>query len=321
MKIKNIFGFFIFGALLFSCYIQAAPVNLDKIVAVVNSDVITQKELNKKMAFIQRIANAPGSSSSSLRQKALDELIDVSLQLQLAKTNKIQITNAELDGVIANIAKNNGLTVAQLKVMIPEKEGVSFNEFRNLIREQGTISRLQQQFLGRELVVTEKEINEVLRNPPKMDRTPAHYHVTDILFEIPDDATKDQRAVIAEVANKMAVRLRKGASAESVVADSQQNLKGQVVQNNDLGWRKADDFPELFAKEVVKMKANDVVGPLNAPNGVHLLKMLEIQGAASQTGKLKKDQASEIVYYHKLAKKLKPWLQELRDKAYIKISQ
>lgn len=321
MKIKNIFRVVILGLLFFSYYVGAAPVKLDKIVAVVNSDVITQNELDKKIAFMKKRGDVSESGALSSRQKALDELIDISLQLQLAKRSGIQVSDRELDGMIANMAKNNGLTVAQLKAAIVEKEGISFSDFRKQIREQGLISRVQHQFLGRELDVSEKEIEEALRHPPKIDRSPAEYHVIDILFAMVDDTPADQKAIITKVANKMAIRLKQGASVESVVEDGQRSLKEQIIQSNDLGWRKIDEFPELFVKEIAKMKAKQVAGPLSAPNGLHLLKVLEIRGPMPQAAKFTREQATEMLYYRKLVEKLKPWLEELRAKAYIKITK
>lgn len=324
-NIKIIFGVIILGLSLFTNYVAQATSNpLDKIVVVVNSDVITQSELNKKMTRIKQRSsgdNAHVLSDSALRQKAIDELIDASLQLQLARRNGIQITDSDLNSVIANIAKSNNMTIEKLKEILPQQEGMTFMEFRNQLREQGLISRVQQRFLGGEVMasITDKEVDAVLRNPPKLDNIPAQYHVVDVSFAIADGASKDQVDAVANAAKQMLVELRQGGDIEDAIKESQINFKEQIIKSEDLGWRKIDDLPALFAKEVAAMKINQVVGPIKAPNGLHILKLLAIHGSPSVSGKLTRAQAGDIVFQRKLNDKLKPWLRELRETAYIKI--
>ncbi|MDR1057122.1 MAG: SurA N-terminal domain-containing protein [Coxiellaceae bacterium] len=305
-SIKSVLAI-ILGLLLFSSSSGYAA-TLNKVVAVVNNHIITQNELDKKMTRMKQQADP------LLRQKALDELIDISLQIQLAKINKIKVSDRELDDIITNIARANGLTVAQLKETLPEHEGISFTEFRNQLRENGLISKVQQAFLGKEIVIDDKEVEKLLKHPPKMDHSPVQYHVFDILFENFDDTNKEQLDLVANVVKK----LRVGTNVDDVIINSQKDLKENIIRGNDLGWRRAHDFPELFAKEIVEMRVNQVVGPLTAPNGLHLLKLLGIYGG-QQSVKLYKEQAYEILYRRKLTDKLKPWLKELREKAYIEI--
>lgn len=320
---KVILGIVILGIWLFSHNIYAAQASLNKVVAVVNNSALTQSELNKKMMVIKQQltrSHAAVPSASLLRQQALDELIDSSLQVQLAKRNNIQISDRELDTIVSSIARKNQLTVEQLKKTLLEQEGIGFNEFRSELRKNGLISRVQQAFLGKEIVVSDKEVEDVLRHPPKVEnRIPMQYHVFDILFETSDSITKEQLVHITAVANKMAQKLRHGADLNDVISESQKTLQEHIVRGNDLGWRKINELPELFSPKITKMQVNQVVGPFTAPNGLHLLKLLEIHGNITSSAKLTKDQAYEMVYYHKLAEKLKSWIKELREKAYIEI--
>ncbi len=319
MNIKIFSGLLFLGLFFIQPMVKAEVARLDRIVATVNTEVITEKELDKRIALMKRQfgENAP----ANLRQKALDDLIDISLQLQLAKRNGIKISDKELDAVVANIAKSHDITVAKLKEVLPEQEGMSFAEFRNQLREQGLLSRVQQQALSGELMVSEKDIAAILRNPPRESAMPVQYHVIDVLFGIKEDATEKQKSDISNEAQKVAVKLRnKDSDVEAIVKEIQGNL-GEGVKSEDLGWRRINEFPDLFAKEVAKMQVNQVVGPIQAPNGLHLLKLLAINGSSSASGKLTKDQAGEIAYRRKLAEKLGPWLKELREPAYIKISK
>ncbi len=320
MKTKNIFGLFVLGLLLFTHpIVEAEPAHLNKIVAVVNKDVITQHELDRRLALMKRQMASDNALEGmvSLRQRTLDDLIDISLQLQLAKRTGIQITDKELNVVIANIAKSHNITLEKLKEVLPEQEGMSFTEFRNQLREQGIMAKLQQRELGRELSVDDKDIKAVLLNPPKIANTPPLYHVVDILFEV-EEGAQDRVDAVKNVAKKTLAVLQSNSDIEAVIKESQNSLK-ENIKSEDLGWRKINELPELFAQEVAKMKENQTVGPIQAPNGIHLLKLLAIRGSSVAAMKITKDQAADIAYRRKLADKLTPWLKELRETAYIKI--
>ncbi len=293
--------------------------NLDKIVAIVGGDVITQSELNKRMTMISRMSNEEGIKPSALRNQAMDSLINNLLQLQLGQRIGMQINETELNNVISNIAKNNHLTVEQLKKSLQEQEGLSFKEYREHLREQMLISRIQQQFLGKEVMINDKDVEKILRTPQKIGNpgVAAQYHATDILIAIPDDASPDQVKAATNVATQIALGLKKGVAIEKLV--QKYNVTGQEVTNTDLGWRKTDELPNLFVKEVVKMGVGQVAGPIKAPNGLHLLKLLEVQGGQPQPIKLTKEQAQEIAFHQKLEERLKPWLKELREETYVKI--
>lgn len=325
-KRKNIFLILIFGLLLFPGYMLAAVDRLDKIVVVVNGEVITQSELDKKMAMFRKhapISDVQGgvgeSGAALLRKQALDSLIDTSLQLQMAKNNGIKVSESQVSDVISNFAKSNNLTIEQLKEVLPEREGVSFAEFRNQVREQLLIGRVQQQALSRQITIDDNEVRAVMNNPPQMQAAQAQYHVVDILFGATDATSPEQEETIKKVAAGLAVKLQKGASVEDVIKEGQKSLK-ESIRSEDLGWRKINELPTLFVKDIAKMRVNQVIGPLEAPNGIHLIKLLGVQNGEAKTVKITKEQAREIVYHRQLMKKLKPWLEELRSQAYIKIS-
>ncbi len=290
----------------------------DKIVAVVNNDVITQQELDRRVAIMKRQLGSGNNTLQDevkLRQKVLDNFIDVLLQLQMAKKSGIEISDKELDGVIVNIAKSNNMTVAKLKEVLPEQEGMSFAGFCAQLREQGIITRIQQHIFGRDINISDEEVNTFLRNPPQMSEAPSQYHVVDILFEVQEGEAKEPTVATEALAKKMLTKLQGNGKVEEVIQENQGNFKGKI-KSEDLGWRKLNEFPELFIKEIAKMKVNQTIGPIMAPNGVHLLKLLAINHPAV-SAKFTKDQAHDYIFRRKLSEKLEPWLKELREKAYI----
>jgi peptidyl-prolyl cis-trans isomerase SurA len=293
----------------------------DKIIAVVNGDVITQSELNNKIAMFNRMAaQDKNMQNKNIRQLALDSIIDSLLQLQAAQRIGLKVPDAELDDIVANVAKKNNLSVEQLKQALQEKEGINFKEYQRQIREQILINRAERAILGKDIAITDQEIAEILRNPPKMPANSmptASYHVADILFELPDGVSAEKLKKTIAIAKKFAAQLKPNKDINALIQEY--NMKGYDIKNVDLEWRKINELPNIFANVVVGMQRGQVSSPLIAPNGIHLLRLLEKQGDQVQQVKFSKDQAQEFLYQQKIQAKLKDWLKELRAKAYIKI--
>ena len=188
-------------------------------------------------------------------------------------------------------------------------------EFRHQLRTQRLLALVQQRFLGQGITVDRKEIDSVLRNA-RQNSVPVQYHVLDILLESTGElVTKGEMDKITQLAKKMAMRLRSGDNLAEVIKEAEKELKRGSIKSEDLEWRRLDELPGLFAKEVATMKVNQIAGPLSAPNGLHLLKLLEVNKL--KAAELTRDQASNMVFHRKLAEKIKPWLKELREHAYI----
>ena len=127
----------------------AAPQPLDKIVVVINSDVITESQLQKQMKLIkQQIPpNAPMPDNATFRKQVLDQLINKQLLFMLAKRNKLQITDTQLNTALASIAARNNLSLNQLQSAV-QKQGMNYNDFRQQIREQMLIQQVEEQAVG-----------------------------------------------------------------------------------------------------------------------------------------------------------------------------
>lgn len=319
--VKVFLGLSIFLGLSFLGYVGATSsrdttaIPLDKIVAIVNGDIVTQNELNTRIAMLKRQPNTSGLSIAALRKLALDGLIDTLLQLQLAQRSGIKLGGTEVDAAIARIAKGNQLSVAQLLRLVQEHEGISVKEYRKQIHDQILLGQVEQRFLGRNLVPTEEEITAVLRHPPKMPDGVVQCHVIDIVVEVPNSVSDKQFKTAKNIATKIATELRQGKTVEQITQETFE----QQVRSEDLGWRKISELPTLFVKDVVKLQTGQVSDPLQAPNGFHVLKLLEKHGMATPT-KFTREMAQDVAYRRKLEVAIKPWLKELRTNAYIKIN-
>jgi Parvulin-like peptidyl-prolyl isomerase len=325
IKINNFVKLGLLVAYLVSGTVLAKSVTLeDKIVAIVDEWAITQSELGAVMnSLANKLANKTNDFTSiKLRQQALDSLIDEALLLRFAGQVGLLVNDKELDEMILNMARANGLTLEEMKAAVL-KQHQTFSEFREQTRKQATVSKLQYQLLGKNLQITEQEVKEFIKELENQVKPLISYHLIDVLFEIPSEASSEKLLWIAELAQKLSFRWKKGEEVEEIIDSLEQSFKtdeGKVnIKVNDLGWRKDHEIPSMFVDDVVKMKEQQVTTPIKAPNGFHVLKLDKIEITREVSAPITNSQARELIYDYKLKEKLKPWLKEMKEKSYIKV--
>ena len=257
---------------------ETAPAPLkpvDKIVAVVNDDVITSTELDTRLHSIKeqlKNQSSPMPSDAALKKQVLDRMILASLQLQLADKNGIRVDDETLNRTIERIAADNKLSLTEFRSVL-EKEGYDFPTFREDIRREILISRVQQRQVTDRIMVTEQEIDNFLATQRAQGNTGAEYHLAHILIAVPDASSSERIQAARQRAEDVLKKLHAGANFEETaiaVSDGQQALQG-----GDLGWRKAGELPTLFVDTVTHMKTGDVSDLIRSPSGFHIIKLLE----------------------------------------------
>lgn len=304
--------------------------SIDKTVAIVNDQIITQKELDANIANTRKQMAAlhmPAQNEETIRQHALDSLINHALLLQIAKNAGLTVSDAELDASIKNIMAQNHMTENQMKQALA-KEGLSFAKYRDKLRDEITLKRLQAQALAKKVIVNDQEVETFLKNARKMQaKQPViapsssgaiSYRVIDFIFPIAENASADQ---IKQSKNKAQELIDK---MHSVTTNEEFAQIIKTYKPMDLGYRKISEFPDLLAKTVEKLRPGELSNPISAPNGIHVLRVIDIKGGkvnaqAIALSHLTKDQAREYVYQQKLNEASDNWLKELRSHAYIKI--
>lgn len=254
----------------------AAPLGpVDKIVAVVNDDVITSTELDNRLHAIKdqlKSQSAPLPPDPVLKKQVLDRMILASLQLQLADQNGIRVDDDTLNRTIERIAEDNKLSLPDFRAVL-EKEGYDFATFREDIRREILINRVQQRQVNDRIMVTEQEIDNFLAAQRAQGNTGAEYHLAHILIAVPDAASSERIQAARQRAEDVLKKLRAGANFQETaiaVSDGQQALQG-----GDLGWRKAAELPTLFVDPVLHMKTGDISDLIRSPSGFHIIKLLE----------------------------------------------
>ncbi|MFI4919055.1 MAG: peptidylprolyl isomerase [Legionellales bacterium] len=255
---------------------------LDTVVAVVNSGVITsseldvQVELSKKQILAQKMQMP---KESVLRKQVLQHLIDVDLQMQIAKQNGIVVDTAELNEAINKIATANKISLTQLREEIT-KQGISWQEYRHNLRKEILISQLQQKAVGKEAQISNEQVEQYLTTEHPIDNANLTYHLQNIVIPLNEEPTSQQIQNAKHKAESLLSKIKKGDDFSRLAIDGSSDEI--ALEGGDLGERHLAELPEIFAKEVVSMKAGQVVGPLRTGNGFQLIKLVAIGGEVQQ---------------------------------------
>jgi peptidyl-prolyl cis-trans isomerase SurA len=255
----------------------AEPIEpLDKVAAVVNDNVITQRELDAQVELLRMQLQAKQTSippDDVLRKQVLQHLIDVDLQLQIAKTNAIKVDATELDEAISRIAADNKLTLTQLREALAH-EGMTWDMYRESLRKEMIISRLQQRSVGHEIDVSSRQIEDYIQMEKITHTANQSFHVQNIVIPLPEEPTSLQLRKAQKKAEKLLAELKRGQDFNLLaVAESSDEY---ALEGGDLGERRLAELPSLFADKVMKMQVGEVAGPIRAGNGLQLIKLVAI---------------------------------------------
>ena len=254
-----------------------AGVPLDRIVAVVNDDVVMQSELENQLRTVKaQIAEnrTQAPPDHILERQVLERLIINKLQLQFAANTGIQVDDETLNATIANIAAENGVSLTQFRDIL-ERDGYSYEMFRENIRNEITIARLQQRQIDNRITITEREINNFIENQ-ESQQGQDEYRLSHILIALPEAPTAAETEQVRAKAEKVLQEIEAGTSFQTLaieVSNSQQALDG-----GDLGWRKAEEIPTLFAGIVRTMEKGDISNIIESPSGFHIIDLTDIRG-------------------------------------------
>lgn len=256
--------------------------NLDSIVAVVDDDLISRSELDAAMATIERQLQKKGTTlppRNVIENQVLERLILTKLQVRAAERNGIVVDDQTLNAAIANIARQNNLTLAQLREAI-ERDGFDFNAFRNQIRQEIMATRLRQRVVDSQIQISDQEVDNYLKNA-KVGAQNNEYHIAQILVALPEGASPEQIEASRSKVLQILSELRQGADFKRVAVSSSDDR--QALEGGDLGWRRLDQMPSLFAEVIPHLQVGDVSNPIRSPRGYHLIKLLEVRGSQQQT--------------------------------------
>jgi peptidyl-prolyl cis-trans isomerase SurA len=251
------------------------PVLVDAIVAVVNTDVITMKELNDRVQIIEqrmRRQNMQVPPRDLLQKQLLERLIVNRAQMQLARDSGVRIDDTMLDRAVARIAEQNGITVQALRDQL-ERDGISFARFRDEIREEITLQRLREREVDNKLQITESEIDSFLASSTARSAdAQQEINIAQILVRVPENASAQQIADRKKRAEQAIEQLKSGGEFAKVAASFSD--AGDALTGGELGWRSSARLPQLFVEAVDKLADGEIAPLVRSANGFHVLKLV-----------------------------------------------
>ncbi|MEY3171084.1 MAG: Chaperone SurA, partial [Pseudomonadota bacterium] len=252
--ILNIYWALIVFGLISASFGQTKPESdikkLDRIIAIVDQDVITEKELQEKINSV--ISNLKSQkieipSESILKKQVIERLISNSIQIQLAHQTGLKISDAQVDKTIERIAEKNKLNVADFKKNL-EADGTNFYKFREEIRNEITIAQLKEREVDSKILITDGEIDNFLNAQSKEFQD--EFEVAHILIRVPEDASPEKIDKLKNKAEEAIKQIQSGKNFTQVSAIFSETPN--ALEGGNLGWKKASDLPTLFVDALKK---------------------------------------------------------------------
>jgi len=251
--------------------------SLDRVIAVINDDVITKLELENRLTGLDAEIRTKGGDAPPrevLRNQMLQQMIDDKLQLQAAKRLRLTVSEKELDEAVMSVAQKNKLTLRQLREALAA-EGIPYALFRESINTQMLINQIYTRLIRNRVVVTDEELDGfVAKGGGKADAR--EYDISHILIRVPEGSPPEKVEIARNKAKSIVSRIQRGmdfAEAAATYSDAP-----DAEQGGRLGWRTPEQLPDLFSEELGKIDVGRSSNVLQSPNGFHILYINDAKG-------------------------------------------
>ncbi|WP_289101571.1 peptidylprolyl isomerase [uncultured Marinobacter sp.] len=265
-----------------SLAVQAERKLLDRVVAIVDDDVILQTQLEARVNTIVGRLSAQGTGlppRQMLEQRVLEQLIAESVQLQMADKMGIRISDNELNETLANIARSNGMTMAQFESQLAE-EGVTYQQAREQIRNEMLTSRVQQRQVGNRVRITDNEVENYLQAQAGAGSDGAEYRLAYIFIQVDEPGNEASVRQARNLADNLRQQILDGRDFREVaVAESDAS---NALEGGDMGWRSESQLPSLVAPVVPDLEPGVPSAVLENNSGFHLVMVMDKRGGEQQ---------------------------------------
>ena len=275
IKISSLLATF---CLLLSLNVHSKIELLDRVVAVVDSGVIMESQLNSRVEeILQRLKNdnAELPPLNLIEEQVLDRLIIEEIQLQIHDRAGIKISDSELNQTLARVSAQNNLSLEEFRIKL-EGEGTSYRSFRDTIRKELIIQRVQRGKVGAKIDISEQEIENFINSEEGKTQLAEQYNVQHILLSVKSGSTEKEIEEIEVNANSLISRLNDGENFEKLAASF--SAGQNALEGGYLGWRTEAELPSLFAEVVTELKVGEIARPLRSGAGFHILKLIDKRG-------------------------------------------
>ncbi|WP_309678549.1 peptidylprolyl isomerase [Polaromonas sp.] len=254
----------------------------DFIVAVVNSEPITNSEVRLKLLRTEQQLAQQGTAMpprNELAREVLERLISDKLQLQLARESGVRVDDNAVETAVQSVARQNQLSVDELRSRL-RADGIAFSQFQANVRDELLVTRLRQREVEARVTVSDQEVEQFLRSQagggaaaPASAPALQALNLAQILVTVPEKATAEQVAVLQAKAQQIMERARAG--GDFVALSNQYSDSPTRANGGQMGLREAERYPPLFVEATKNLPIGALAGPVRSPAGFHILKVVE----------------------------------------------
>ena len=275
---------------------QSSRIQLvDRVVAVVNDEVITRYDLNEQKRAITAQLKRQGVAlppEGELDAQVLERFINEKVQLQFAREYGVRADDETVNASIQRIAADNKMSMQQFSETL-RKDGVTIEKFRDELKNEIVLNRLRDREIESRVVVTDSEIDSYLALAKAQGANQAEYQLAHILILVPEQATPDQIEARKKRAEEAARQLKAGTAFGQVAAVFSDS--NDATQGGALGWRQADRLPTLYASAANLMKVGETSDVLRSANGFHIVRLLDKRAGGEQKAVVEQNKARHIL--------------------------
>ncbi|KKO50330.1 peptidylprolyl isomerase [Arsukibacterium sp. MJ3] len=276
MKLQQVISLAFIGCLSFSNI--AAEKEIDRVAAIVDNTVVLQSDIDDVVNRVKRnaeVQNQTLPSDQALRTQALERLILTSLQLQLAGRMGLQISDAQLDDTIRNIAQGENLSLEAFRLKVETEEG-NYERFREKLREEIITNEVVRGSVQRRIYISPQEVDSLQKLMEEQGAVSEEYNLGHILIAIPSQATADDISDAKERADKVMELLQNGSDFRRIAIASSSG--GKALEGGELGFMNINEMPTLFSESIRDKKKGELLGPMRSGAGFHILTIFDIRG-------------------------------------------
>ncbi len=288
---------------------------VDRIVAVVNNEIITQSQLDRAVSRQERDPLNRSKGDPEARQQLLERMINEKLIDQLVLASKVEVSEDELVRAIANVLHQNGMTIDQLKAEVASK-GTSYEDYKKQIESQIKRIKFINQVIGPQVKISDQDLRDFYQRNQERFRGGVKAHIAQIFLPFAGIESEADAERFKEQALNIVSRAKHGSFQEMAQAFS----KGPNAENGgDMGMVSLKDLPPQIADVIRQMKVGDVAGPIPTDNGLFIVKLVSLPELSAQDFEQLRDRIYSALYDQRIEETMGSYLQKERQRAFVEI--
>lgn len=255
---------------------------VDRIVAVVDDDVILASELEEEAGEIRAMLNRQGQDvppTEILQRQVLERMISIEVQKQYAQRAGISVPDDRINQAMQQIAQRNNVTLSELPQLMAQ-QGIDYRQFRESVREEILLGEVRNRVIDQQVTVSPREVENYMQQKER-EGSDNQYRISQILVAVPGEASPDE----IEAARERIVELREQVlNGEASFRDiAVRHSDGQrALEGGDLGWRNSTQLPTIFVEPVMRLEVGEVSEPIRSGSGWHLVRLDEAKRSGQE---------------------------------------